>query len=127
MERLRPPWEEARVVETTGGIEQIGSRVTLRVRIGPFTQTWIAEHTDCEPGRMFRDKMICGPFPRWEHTHNFFPEGANACWLEDCVEYVLPLGTWGLLLGGWYVRRKLDRLFAYRHRVTKEAFETQRQ
>jgi ligand-binding SRPBCC domain-containing protein len=124
LERLQPPWEDARVVESTGGIEQIGSRVTLLVRIGPFTQTWVAEHTAFERGRMFRDTMVRGPFPRWEHTHKFIPDGADACWLEDCVEYVLPLGAFGQALGGGYVRRKLERLFAYRHRVTKEAVET---
>lgn len=124
LERLQPPWEDARVVETTGGIEQPGSRVTLRVRIGPFTQTWIAEHTACEPGRMFRDKMIHGPFPQWEHTHNFIPDGPDGSWLEDRVDYVLPLGIFGQLLGKWYVRRKLDRLFAYRHQVTKAALES---
>jgi ligand-binding SRPBCC domain-containing protein len=128
LERLTPPWEDARVMEDTGGIEQTGSRVTLCVRIGPFKQRWVAEHTASEPGRMFRDTMIRGPFPHWEHTHNFIPDrpvtpdGPGACWLEDCVEYVLPLGALGRLVAGWYVRRKLDRLFAYRHTVTREAF-----
>lgn len=122
LERLTPPWENAEVVESTGGIEQIGSRVKLRVRIGPFQQTWIAEHTAYEPGRMFQDTMVRGPFPHWEHTHRFIPESADACWLEDTVEYKLPLGALGRMVAGWYIRRKLGRLFAYRHRITVEVF-----
>jgi ligand-binding SRPBCC domain-containing protein len=55
LERLTPHWENARVIARTGGIEQPGSRITLRVSVGPFSQDWISEHTACEPGKMFRD------------------------------------------------------------------------
>lgn len=126
LERLTPPWERAEVVERTGSIEEIGSRVKIRVRIGPFTHTWISEHTACEPGRMFRDAMLSGPFRRWEHTHSFLPDGPDACWLEDRVEYELPLGWLGKLFAGRFVRRKLERLFAYRHKVIAEALASEK-
>ena len=119
--RLTPPWENSQVVEETGGIERPGSRVKIRVGIGPFSQIWTAEHTACEPGRMFRDVMVVSPFRHWEHTHLFIPDGENASWLEDRVEYVLPLGWLGKLLGGAYTKRRLTRLFGWRHRVTAEA------
>ncbi|HXM92574.1 MAG TPA: SRPBCC family protein, partial [Candidatus Dormibacteraeota bacterium] len=51
--RLTPPWENAHVIERSGSIEQPGSRVRIRLRVGPCSQTWTAEHTACEPGRMF--------------------------------------------------------------------------
>jgi ligand-binding SRPBCC domain-containing protein len=50
------------------------------------------------------------------------PEGPNYCRLEDRVEYELPLGFIGSLLGGWFVDKKLRKLFRYRHNVTAEAF-----
>ena len=120
LEKLTPPWEKARVVERTGGIEQPGSRVTLRVSVGPITQNWIAEHRECQPGRMFRDVMVSGPFPRWEHTHRFVPESDTSSWLEDRVEFELPLGWLGKVLGRGYTRRRLQRMFAWRHKVTAE-------
>jgi ligand-binding SRPBCC domain-containing protein len=126
LERLQPPWESARVVARTGGIEQPGSRVTLRVKVGPLAMTWIAEHTACEPGKMFRDSMISGPFPRWEHTHLFLPLDETTSNLEDHVEYDLPLGRLGALVAGWYIRRRLNRMFAWRHRVTAEAVAAMR-
>ena len=119
--RLTPPWENARVVERTGSIEQPGSRVKIRLRAGPFFQTWTAEHTACEPGRMFRDVMIAGPFRRWEHTHLFIPDGQNKSWLEDRVEYEFQLGWFGKLVGGVYTKRRLSRMFACRPRGTAEA------
>jgi len=123
LERLTPPWEHARVVRRTGTIHDIGSRVEIRVRIGPLWRTWISEHTAYDEGRMFRDIEIKGPFARWEHTHRFEPDGPSACYLEDRVEYALPLGALGKLVAGRYVRRKLDRLFAYRHGLTAAAFQ----
>ena len=79
----------------TGGIEQPGSKVTLRVSIGPISQDWIAEHVACDPNKMFRDVMRSGPFRHWEHTHKFIPENANSSWLEDVVVYEFPMGALG--------------------------------
>jgi uncharacterized protein (TIGR01777 family) len=67
---------------------------------------------------MFRDTQISGPFARWEHTHRVEPDGERACFLEDRIEYALPLEGFGAALGSGYARRKLQRAFDYRHRVT---------
>jgi ligand-binding SRPBCC domain-containing protein len=120
LERLLPPGQKARVIGRTGGIEAAGSRVTLRVSVGPFSQDWVSEHTACVPGKMFRDVMVSGPFPRWEHTHEFQSESPESSWLEDRVEYEFPFGWLGRLLGGAYTRRRLQRLFEWRHRATAE-------
>jgi hypothetical protein len=87
---------------------------------------WVFEHRDYEEGRQFRDVQVEGPFRRWDHTHRFIPDGPQACWLEDRIEYELPLGIIGDLFGGWLVRRKLQRMFEYRHRVTAEAMSAKR-
>lgn len=118
-EKLTPPWERVQVVERSGGIEN-GSRVELRVGRWPFRARWIAEHRDYIEGRQFCDVQVHGPFARWEHMHLVTPDGPDACWLEDRIEYALPLGRLGHLLGNWFVQRKLRPLFAYRHRVTAE-------
>jgi ligand-binding SRPBCC domain-containing protein len=122
LERLIPPWQQARIIRRTGTVREIGSIVEIRVRIGPFWQAWISEHTACEEGRMFRDSQIKGPFALWRHTHSFEPDGPSACYLEDRVEYALPMGILGKIVAGRFVRRKLDRLFSYRHEFTAKAF-----
>ncbi len=122
LERLTPPWEHARVIRRTGTIRDVGSRVEIQVRIGPIWRTWISEHTAYEEGRMFRDIQIKGPFASWQHTHTFEPDGPSACYLQDRAEYALPFGALGRLVASRYVRRKLDRLFTYRHNFTAAAF-----
>jgi len=120
LERLTPPWEPVEVEQRAPGINN-GDRGVLRVRLGPFRIRWVFEHRDYIQGRQFRDVQLSGPLKHWEHTHLFTPDGPSACFLEDRILYELPLGGIGNFFGGWFVRRKLKRLFAYRHRVTAEA------
>ena len=120
--RLTPPWSHQRVIEPAKSLA-VGSRAVVEVKIGPVKQTIIAEHTAYEPGRMFRDVQVSGPFAKWEHTHLMEPDGDDAAFLVDHIEYELPLGILGRMFGGWFARRNLERLFEYRHRVTKEACE----
>jgi len=120
LERLTPPWEKVKILNRTGSMEIPGSRVTLRVSVGPFHQDWVAEHTVCQPGVMFRDVMVSGPFRRWEHTHLFIPESANTSYLEDRVEFEMPFGFLGKWLASGYTLKRLQRMFAWRHQKTAE-------
>jgi hypothetical protein len=117
--RLTPPWERMEVVRQTGPLDE-GMRVTMRVQAGPIRHTWTAEHVDVRPGRGFVDRQVQGPFARWEHTHRIEPAGETECTLIDHIEYALPLGALGRAIGGDWVRKKLERTFAYRHRIMTE-------
>ena len=121
-ERLTPSWERVRVLRHEGGIRD-GARVSLLVGPAPFSLRWDLEHRDYQHGHSFTDLQLRGPFRYWRHVHRMIPQGPQACLLEDTIEYELPLGALGRLVGGPLVRRKLTRLFAYRHDVTRRAFE----
>jgi ligand-binding SRPBCC domain-containing protein len=45
----------------------------------------------------------------------------GACTLTDSIVYELPFGLAGKVAAGWFVHRRLVRLFEYRHRVTAQA------
>jgi uncharacterized protein (TIGR01777 family) len=122
-ERLTPPWTGVTVAERRGGIED-GARVVLKIPVGPTYVRWVAEHRDYIEGRQFCDVQVEGPFARWEHTHRFEPNGPRACVLEDRVKYALPLGAVGGFIGGALVHRMLERMFAYRHRITVQDIAT---
>ena len=116
-ERLAPPWQRVAVVARSGGSLQPGSRVTLRLRAGPLAVDWVAEHGPLEPGRSFVDRQLSGPFRAWTHRHLCEPRGPAASTLVDDVRYELFGGPVGAL-GDGYARREIDRLLAYRQRVT---------
>jgi uncharacterized protein (TIGR01777 family) len=117
-ERLQPPWEKVEVVERSGGIRD-GDRVAIRSRLGPMWMRWTIEHRDYVEGEQFRDVQISGPFRKWEHTHRIISDGPNACTLEDDIIYEPPLGALGNMFGTRVVESKLDRMFQYRHAVTR--------
>ncbi len=116
--RLTPPWERVEMLEHSGGIEP-GARLVLRTRLGPIWKRWVAEHEALPEGVGFRDVQVSGPFARWEHEHRFEPSGPRASTLEDHIVYALPAAPLSHFFGGWFVRRSLERMFAYRHRITE--------
>ena len=121
-ERLQPPWQTTEVVQPPTSLA-IGTQVVVKVRVGPLWQTIVAEHVEYEAGRMFADRMLEGPFASWLHRHIVTPEGDMQCKLTDDIEYELPLGAIGRAFGGGFARRNLERMFEYRHKVTREACE----
>lgn len=119
-ERLNPPWEKARVLESPGELVD-GARAVIEVRVGPLRRRWVAEHEITADG--FIDRQIEGPFAFWEHHHRFVPLDEGSSRLVDSIRYRLPLGLLGRIFGERFARAKLDRMFRYRHEVTRAALE----
>jgi ligand-binding SRPBCC domain-containing protein len=121
LERLIPPEDDVRVVSKSAPGLHVGTVVVLEMKVGPVRLRWVAEHTAYDPPRSFKDVQRSGPFAHWEHTHLVEPVEGGAE-LVDRVEYRLPFGPLGAL-GAPFARRKLERMFAWRHDVTKKVCE----
>jgi uncharacterized protein len=123
--RLAPPWQKLQVLSHTGGIRD-GARVNLCTKIGPVWVNWDVEHRDYIEGVQFRDVQLRGPFAHWEHLHRVDPvaDEPGACVLTDTITYRLPFGAVGKIGGGAFARAELERLFNYRHAVTKTDLES---
>lgn len=116
-ERLQPPWDPAEVLERTGEGITPGTSVVVKVSAGGIAQRMQVEHTRLEAPTLFEDVQRQGPFRRWIHQHRFHAAGEEETRLEDHLDYELPLGPLGRTVAGGSVRSRLERLFAYRHRV----------
>ncbi len=117
-QRLMPPWEQLRLVQQSGGIAD-GARVAFDIRQGPVWLRWEAEHSDHIEGRQFRDTMLRMSGTAWTHLHRFEPAGDVNSQLIDEIDFTLPFGALGRL-GTATMLRKLQRLFAFRHRRTRD-------
>lgn len=123
IERLIPPWENARVVEKAD-ISRIGSQAIVEQKIfGLIPSRWIAEHTRYEPPRMFEDVQISGPFKSWRHQHLVLPHEAGTI-LRDEIEFEPPFWILGKLAAPFIILPKLEKMFDYRHKITKQWCES---
>jgi ligand-binding SRPBCC domain-containing protein len=124
--KLIPPWEKVTVEQAPASLGN-GDRAVLVIRNGPVKLRWVAEHHGFadrgEQGGEFTDTQVSGPFKSWTHRHLVEADGPGACWLDDRIEYELPLGWIGRMGGGGMTARKLDRMFEFRHRITREQCE----
>ena len=121
LERLMPPWEDARVVARQGGIDD-GGTVHVKVRRGPVKVNFKARHTTFERGRLFTDEQVSGPMGSWEHRHEFEPRGSSACLIRDRIKYDPPLGAAAAALAGSTIEGEMKRLFRFRNRRLAQDF-----
>jgi len=115
-ELLQPPWDPVDILQAPTGLE-VGTRVKLRSKVGPFWVDIVAEHVVYEKNRRFEDVMVKGPFAKWHHKHLFFPHDGG-CRLRDEIAYEPPLGVLGRIANPIAVRPRLQRMFDFRHEVT---------
>lgn len=114
---LMPPWERSQIVQPPTSL-RTGTIVIVRTKVGPFWVTVEAEHVAYERGVLFVDVMRRGPFARWQHRHLFYPH-PDGCRLRDEIEYEPPLGFIGRVADRFAIRPRLERMFEYRHDVTR--------
>jgi ligand-binding SRPBCC domain-containing protein len=118
-ERLSPPWETVKVIQTAD-ITKVGSQAIIETKLfGIIPARWVAEHTKYEYPRMFEDIQLSGPFRSWRHTHIVLPH-ENGAVLRDEIEYEPPFGFLGVPFAPFLVTPKLEKMFEYRHKVTKD-------
>jgi ligand-binding SRPBCC domain-containing protein len=61
-ERLNPPWQQFKVIDRKGNIQN-GGTVKIKMNIGgPIHTTWVVKHSDYLEGKQFRDSQIKGLF-----------------------------------------------------------------
>jgi ligand-binding SRPBCC domain-containing protein len=121
IELLTPPERKIEVVHRSGGIET-GAVVEFLIPLGPFRIRWLAHHIAYEKNRLFIDEQRKGPFTAWVHAHHFAAEGRGTR-LTDSIEFAMPGRRAVEAVAGWWVKRELRKVFAYRHLVTRKYCE----
>ncbi len=119
LERITPPWLSFNVL-TADPIEmRVGTLIDYRLRVHRVPLRWTSRIEEWEPGRAFVDRQLRGPYGLWHHRHTFEPDDTGGTLVRDHVEYALPFGRLGTLAHALFVRRDLERIFAYRHEAVR--------
>ncbi len=118
LEAITPPWLQFEVL-TPGNLEmRRGALIDYRIYLRGFPIRWRTEITEWTPPFRFTDVQRRGPYTLWEHTHTFEDrDGGTLC--GDFVRY-RPVG--GALIQWLFVRRDVERIFAYRQKRLQELF-----
>lgn len=118
LETITPPWLQFEVVTPAPIAMRAGTLIDYRIRIHGFPVRWRTEIAEWNPPHQFVDVQLRGPYTLWHHTHAFEEkDGGTQC--TDRVRY-RPRG--GALMNWLFVRRDVERIFAYRAIRLREMF-----
>lgn len=118
LEHLTPPWLRFRIVTLPIAIEP-GVKIHYRIGWHGLPLKWTTEIETWEPPHRFTDTQLKGPYKLWHHTHTFESVSGGTL-LRDTVRYALPMGPFGDIAHALWVKKDVEKIFAYRQaRIAK--------
>lgn len=122
LEALTPPWLAFEVLTPAPLPRGEGAVFDYRIRVRGLPIRWRTLIESFVPGERFVDRQIAGPYTLWHHTHRFEDLPGGGTRMTDQVRYRLGWGPLGRLVAALWVRRDVERIFAYRRRILAERF-----
>lgn len=118
LHRITPEDMRFSITNSPAEITYKGQIITYKIGIFPLIETnWVTEITHLVDHRFFVDEQRFGPYSLWHHEHHFeeLPDGKIK--MTDIVNYKLPLGSFGNLIAGSLIKKKLISIFAHRFKI----------
>lgn len=124
LERITPKFLKFKITSPLPIEMRPGALIEYRLRLFGVPLHWQTLIESWDPPLRFTDIQLKGPYRRWHHTHDFFevPQGTLCV---DAVDYELPWGPLGSIAHALFVRRSLDRIFAFRREAIAGLFLTE--
>ncbi len=118
LETITPAWLHFRIMNPEPVTMREGAVIDYRLRLRGIPIHWRTEITAWEPPHRFVDTQRRGPYRLWVHEHRFEERDGGTLAL-DRVDYCVPGGDFVHRL---FVRRDVERIFAYRRCVLSHFF-----
>lgn len=118
LQTITPPWLNFETLTPEPIHMRPGALIDYQLRLHGFPIRWQTEITAWEPPRRFVDEQRRGPYRLWRHEHRFEPQDGGTL-ASDFVQYAAPGGK---LIDWLFVRRDVERIFAFRRKKLLEAF-----
>ena len=97
---------------------QPGALIDYRIRVHALPIRWRTEITEWDPPHRFVDVQLRGPYTLWHHTHMFDEKGGGTL----CIDKVNYRPRGGAIINRLFVRKDVQRIFAYRRKRLLELF-----
>lgn len=122
LQAITPPWLNFEVL-TPGDVEmKAGALIDYKLRVRGIPLRWRTLIREWEPPHRFMDEQLRGPYQQWIHEHTFTEKDGGTL-ARDKVSYAVPGGA---LINALFVRRDVERIFAFRRQKLAELFGERR-
>lgn len=120
---VTPPHLNLKVTNKVYG-ESVYAGQVMTYKVKPLlgiALAWMTEITHVQDKHHFVDEQRKGPYKLWHHQHHFKDiEGGTE--MTDLVHYRLPMGPLGNIANSLFVKKELEKIFAYRYQKIVELF-----
>lgn len=100
-----------------------GQIITYKIGIFPLIKNnWVTEITHYIDKKFFVDEQRFGPYAMWHHEHHFEETKDGKVLMSDIVNFKLPMGIFGDLLAGFFVKNKVRKIFEGRFKILENLF-----
>lgn len=97
-----------------------GNQAVLRIKKGWFSFVWELRFEKVTYPHLIVDVATRSPFKLFRHEHHFIEVDETQSILRDEVTFSLPFEPLSIV-AVWFVKKDMQKMFAYRHQKTKEA------
>lgn len=118
LDALTPGWLRFEILTPRPIAMRVGALIDYRLRLRGLPIRWQSEISEWSPPHRFVDEQCHGPYRLWHHTHTF-PEIDGGTAVSDIVRYRV---VGGALVNTLFVKRDLQKIFAYRQQKLAELF-----
>lgn len=118
LQAITPNWLNFKILTPAPIRMKEGTLIDYQLQIHGLPVRWQTEITAWQPAHRFVDEQRRGPYRLWIHEHRFDAlDGGTTC--TDQVRYAVPGGE---LMYRLFVRRDVERIFAFRAVKLRELF-----
>lgn len=119
--RITPPDTRVDILHLDTPLREDG-QVRLRIKKGPLAFIWELFFERVEAPSVIIDVATRSPFKSFRHEHRFESIDERTSLLRDIVTFSLPFGLLSRPVE-WFITYDMKKMFAYRHKKTKESLE----
>jgi ligand-binding SRPBCC domain-containing protein len=99
----------------------LGSKLIFRVQGFGVVQQLEHEIVEFDPPHGFREQMVKGPLPHWQHDYLLQPDDRGGVSLLNRIEFEPPSGLLGMIVTAQRMLSHLEEGYAHRSAALKQA------
>ena len=116
LQAITPEFLNFEVLTPAPIVMRAGTLIDYKLRVRGIPLRWRTLISSWEPPHRFMDEQLRGPYRQWIHEHTF-EERDGGTLARDVVRYSV---FGGALVDRLFVRRDVEKIFAYREKRLKE-------